>query len=114
MKQFVLMIKEGTPDDVPLRTPEEMQETYLAWMEQMIEKKAYKTGSRLSKNQWDIGLDGRVGNDGPFVESKELIGGIVIFAARDHEEALNIVKLSPFYGYHPLVLREANQMYEVP
>ncbi len=42
--------------------------------------------------------DGRTVTDGPFVESKEAVGGYVLIQARDMAEAVEIAKGCPIFA----------------
>jgi len=62
----------------------------------------HKSGHFVSSNslEWDVATvrarNGRpVVTDGPFVEAKEIVGGLVIIEARDLAEAVRIASLHP-------------------
>jgi len=52
--------------------------------------------------------DGRLSaSDGPFVETKEMLGGIVVIEARDRDEALDIAGNLPHAGIGHVEVRPA-------
>ena len=62
------------------------------------------TGTRLRSRNWGddrqragvrAELHSDMVTDGPFVESKEVLGGVTVIDARDLDRALEIARLSP-------------------
>lgn len=46
--------------------------------------------------------------DGPFIETKEHVGGIMVIRARDRQEALEVAARSPVVRYGAIELRETH------
>ena len=66
------------------------------------DEELHKSGHFVSSNslEWDVATvrarNGKqVVTDGPFVEAKEIVGGLVIIEARDLAEAVRIASLHP-------------------
>ena len=66
------------------------------------DEELHKSGHFVSSNslEWDVttvrARNGKtVVTDGPFVEAKEIVGGLVIIEARDMAEAVRIASLHP-------------------
>ncbi|NCT93150.1 MAG: transcription initiation protein [Chitinophagaceae bacterium] len=95
MKNFMFLFRGGL--DPQSASPEEMQqnmEKWFAWVNDLQSKGIYTagealmpTGKTLHKNQ--------VVTDGPFVESKEIVGGFFIVKAENLDAALEIAKGCP-------------------
>lgn len=49
--------------------------------------------------------------DGPFTETKEILGGILILEARDQEEALNLISRHPGIRIGPFEIRPADEAF---
>lgn len=71
---------------------EEMYSKFLAWKEKFADN-IFDMGGRLE-------ADGKVvtsesATDGPFVESKEIVGGYMVVEADSFEEAMEVARESP-------------------
>lgn len=112
MKQFALLIKENVeviPEDEEIQ---KMEESYIKWMDDMIDKGNYVSGSRLSQTRETLQPDGEIISDGPYVETKEMIGGIVIIQAKDTQQALELARTCPMHQVHNIDLREISHVYD--
>ena len=50
--------------------------------------------------------------DGPFAESKDVIGGFWVISAKDYDEACQVAETSPHLGYGGRIeVREIDEMY---
>ncbi len=111
MEDFMLIVRAYDYTNV---TPEEMQkrmEAYRPWMEKMTASGRYKGGAplepgtgRLVKNK------NTVLTDGPFLESKEIIGGYVIVQAEGFDEAVRFAKECPLINHCELEVRKLGKM----
>ena len=84
-------------------SPEELQTVMSqckAWFDQLTAQGKIKAGQPLVREGAIVsGRDGRVVADGPFAESKEVIGGYLLLQADSLEEAVAIAKGSPSLAY---------------
>ncbi|MEQ8426012.1 MAG: YciI family protein, partial [Cyclobacteriaceae bacterium] len=55
--------------------------------------------------------DNEIISDGPFVEPKEIIGGIVIIRAENMEAALKLVETCPMHYTLDIEVRESKHVY---
>jgi len=81
-------------------SPEEMQKQmgkWWAWQSKMEEAGIVKGGNALKPDSRRISGPDRTISDGPFVESKELVGGYYIVKADSLEAAAEIAKDYPDY-----------------
>ena len=92
---FIFRYQQNTPDP----TPEEMQQIFGAWMGWMKNMKAkgqYLAGDPLGDAGKVLrGPHGGKMTDGPFAESKEIVGGYMIIAADSLDQAAAIAKGCP-------------------
>jgi hypothetical protein len=112
MAQFMLLVRGGN-EGLTGRTPEEYQrvlQQYFDWSDQLrrdghhIRSDELKSGGRTVRVR-----DGRAVIDGPYVESKEGVGGYYMIEARDEDEAAELAKGCPVLGHGGLVeVREIN------
>ena len=100
MAKFMFVYRGGDDSE---RSPEEMQQSMQVWMD-WIENgtkagwildggDALKPGGRI------VGPDQSV-TDGPFTESKELVGGYSMIEAADYDAAVEYAKTSPMISQH--------------
>ena len=86
---------------------EELQE-YIdqnnAWLQQLMTSGKAKGGQALARGGAIVsGKNGRNVTDGPFAESKEVIGGYMLLSVKTFEEAVAIAKTAPNLAYGALV-----------
>jgi hypothetical protein len=84
-------------------SPEELQTVVSqckAWFDQLTAQGKIKAGQPLVREGAIVsGRNGRLVADGPFAESKEVIGGYLLLQADSLEEAVAIAKGSPGLAY---------------
>jgi hypothetical protein len=105
MPQFVLLLRdEGMfPDNV---SPEEIQQIiqrYTQWKE-----KVRGSGQKLYDGEGRVVVrkDGGVSvTDGPYVESKEVLGGYFLLEAQDYDTVSKLVEDCPHLDYGSIEIR---------
>lgn len=99
MKEFMLIFLGPSYDELGL-SPEELQGRmgkWFAWGDKMKAQGIYRGGAALhTPGKRITGVD-RVESDGPFVESKELIGGYYTVAVDSFEAAAIVAQDYPDY-----------------
>lgn len=99
MAQFMLLLRGG---DFKRYSPEEMQkitEQYLAWADQLRSAGRYLGGDELKNDGRILSVqNGRI-VDGPFTETKEMIGGYFVIAADDLAEAARLAHACPHFKF---------------
>ena len=95
--QFLFVFR--SPQDQPDPTPEEMQKifgSWMAWVKNLKDKGVYVAGQPLEEAGKVLrGPRGKSLTDGPFVESKEIVGGYLIVLADSLEAATTIARDCP-------------------
>ena len=97
MKQFILLLHEDA-EAVKNLSPEQMQELvgqHMQWSEKLQKNGNYVGGSGLDQNGKRIVGKDAIIKDGPYIESKELIGGYYVIQAEDYDSAVEIAKGCP-------------------
>lgn len=95
MKNFMFIFRGGL--DPQTASPEDFQQNMDQWMEWVGGLQAngtYVAGEALMPTGKTL-HKGNLITDGPFVESKEIVGGFFIVRAASIEEATEIAKGSP-------------------
>ena len=107
MSSFMLLLHSPTgrprvAADASVHT--QITREYMAWADRMREQGHLKGGSKLTDDSGKIMRGGeRVSTtDGPFPESKEVVGGYFLVSARDYAEACRLAESCPHlkYGSH--------------
>ena len=108
-----LLLSRGKWD--PNKSPEEIQKAiddFYVWHEKLVGEGKFKPGQRLATEGKMVSLTGII--DGPFTETKEVIGGYWFVCARSLEEAAAIAADSPClacglsYEIRPVELERAS------
>lgn len=114
MSEFLLLLHEPQ-NGFANTSPEEMQaiiEKYQAWG-QSLARQGRIVESRKLKDDGGRRLQ-RSGNgvvmDGPFSETKEVIGGFFLIKAKDYQEALELCRDCPHLEYGTIQLREIDRV----
>ena len=105
MPQFVLMLRDSGsfPSDI---SPEEIQEIiqrYSDWKD-----KIQGTGQKLHDGEGRVVVrkDGGLAvTDGPYVESKEVLGGYFLVEAEDYDAASKLVEDCPHLDFGSIEIR---------
>ena len=101
MKNFILLLHENA-EEVKGYSPEKMQELvegHMKWAQQLQEAGHMLGGAGLGTEGVRIVGKNALIKDGPYIESKELIGGYYIIAARDFEHATEIAQGCPCHKW---------------
>ncbi len=111
MEEFILIIKEESKTSISDSDGQQLERSYKEWMNKLIEQGQYVHGNRLTTKQHQLAAGTDMLSDGPFVEPKELIGGIVIVKASSLEEARKIATSCPMHQYHDIEIRATKNAY---
>jgi hypothetical protein len=115
MAKFMLILHK-TPGIWRQLSPEEMQrkvEKYRAWMDKIHSSGRHVSSEKLGEEGGKhLGLQkGRLTIvDGPYSESKEVVGGYFVFRAANYEEAIELTRDCPFLDDGRIELRQTDPM----
>jgi hypothetical protein len=109
-----MVIPRDPPEGLGL-SPAEMQkilEKYMAWTRKLAEAGKLDHGNKLKDGEGRV-VGKRGGEkgpaftvtDGPYAESKEVLGGYWVILARDYDEAVRLVMDSPHLQFGTLEIR---------
>jgi hypothetical protein len=97
MKDFMFIFK-GAGQQYNF-SPEQMQQhmqSWFGWIESLKAKNLYVSGDALMPaGGKTVTGSKKLVTDGPFAESKELVGGVLVIKAASYEEAAEIAKGCP-------------------
>jgi hypothetical protein len=104
MPDFILLLHRpaAAPPAFPPEQLAAITKDYMGWNERMRAEGRVKAGEKLTNDRGRImrANAGRVTvTDGPYAESKEVLGGFFVIAARDYDEACRIAETCPHFKY---------------
>ena len=105
MKEF-MMIFIGADYEALGLSPQQLQERmgkWFAWGDKMKEKGILRGGEALYAHGKQITGPDRIESDGPFAESKELVGGYYTVAVDSYEEAAKVAQDYPDFDLNGTV-----------
>ncbi|MEO6967505.1 MAG: YciI family protein [Rhodanobacteraceae bacterium] len=114
---YLLLILEQR-DDRDQRTQAEGQAAYedmSRWRDNLRQRGVLQTAEALRPDRDAVRVSKRDGKrtilDGPFIESKEMVGGFFLLDCTSREDALSIVEECPATEYATVELRELAPCY---
>ena len=106
MKEFLLTIVAPNKRQLSAADEAKCIVDYGKWAKSLGE--AHILGRRLSLSEGAmLPKKDSIITDGPFIEAKELIAGIVVIQAKDMEEASSIAGTCPLNSYFHLFIKES-------
>jgi hypothetical protein len=96
MKDFMLIFRSRT--DLPQLSPHEMQsnmQQWFSWIDKLKKENLYVAGEALMQPGKVVKGEQPVVTDGPFTESKEIVGGFFVVKANSFEDASELAKDCP-------------------
>ncbi len=103
MEKFMFIFHGGSDVAPEMRAPEAMQkhmQKWFAWIEKLQQEGRYVGGEALEPTGKFVSGPKQIVTDGPFAESKELVGGYFIVSARDMDEAIMLTKDYPDFIFN--------------
>jgi hypothetical protein len=102
MKDFMFIFRNGMEaSSSSYASPEDMQNNmqfWFEWVEKLKSQGVYKAGEALMPGGKTIKGDDPVITDGPFAESKELVGGFFVVKAESLDAAIELTKDYPDFS----------------
>jgi hypothetical protein len=115
MAKFMLIFHQ-TPGNWRNVLPEEMQrkvERYQAWTDKMHSEGRHVSSEKLGEEGGKLltlKKDRLIIIDGPYVETKEVVGGYFLFRAANYEEAIKLARDCPFLEDGRIEIRQTDPM----
>jgi hypothetical protein len=113
-----MMLLHTNPNSPRPTSPDEIMavtKSYMVWADRMRAEGRLKGGEKLTFDAGKVMRPNGGGKvtvtDGPYAESKELIGGYFAISAKDYDEACRIAASCPHLGYGGSIeVRQVDQM----
>ena len=117
MASFLLLLHRSSDFKRVFADPEQamrITREYMDWADRMRAEGRLKGGNRLTDDAGKIlkANNGRAATtDGPYAESREVVGGFFMLAANDYTEACHIAETCPHLKYGAFI--EVRQVQEL-
>ena len=93
MPQYAVLIYENVP---PEDLPADVQQAHLSLPDRIAEQGGrVVAGLGLHESSTATAVRGDLLTDGPFIETKEELGGIYVLEARDLDHAISLARMTP-------------------
>jgi hypothetical protein len=116
MPNFLFLLHQNTDRPKPSSPAEfgAIMKEYMAWTERLRAEGRHKGGEKLTEDPGKVlrPNGGRtVVTDGPYAESKEVVGGYYVVSAADYAEAVRVAEGSPHLKFGGRIeIRQIDQM----
>ena len=101
MEKFMYLFRGGenhAHNSQNSETAQKNMQAWMKWMEGLGQKGILVGGEPLQPTGKQVNGTKKLVTDGPFVETKELVGGYLIVNAKDINEAVEISKGCPIFA----------------
>lgn len=111
-----MLLPMDRPDPFDSLAPDEIQtilQRYIAWSDALRAGGRMLDGNKLVDNEGRVLRrdEGRiVVRDGPYAETKEVIGGYWLVQADSYDDAVSLARDCPHLDYGTLVIRQIEEM----
>ena len=116
MPQFMLILRGDTTVDYSQWSPEDMQRVigeYESWAANLAQKNLLIDGKKLTDFDGKVVVPGKEGvtvKDGPYVETKEVVGGVYLIRAESFDHAVELCKNHPNLQFGSIEVRQLDFM----
>ena len=116
MTKFLLLLRASIEKDYSQFTPEDMQnviQRYEAWAGALAAENRLLAGQKLTDEGGAVlhpGASGVTKKDGPYVETKEVVGGYYIVEADSYDHAVQLCEGHPNFEFGSIEIREIDFM----
>ena len=97
MSEFTYLFRGGKRPESPEGMQQAMQK-WRTWMKQLGENGQLKNpGGPLERTGKVVKGEGKTVTDGPYAETKDIVGGFIIVEAKDIDQAVELSKGCPIF-----------------
>ncbi len=97
MEKYMFIFLGGDPSKLSPEAQQANMQKWFAWVEKLTKEQRYVSGEALLPGGKTITGIKKTVTDGPFTESKELVGGYFVVHAKNLDEAVTMAKECPDY-----------------
>jgi len=117
MAKYMLILRGDITKEQKEYSPDEMQkliQAYEGWAGGLAQKGLLEMGKKLTDQGGKVMMPGPKGDvsvkDGPYVETKEVVGGVYIIKADSYDHAVELCKGHPNFQFGSIEIRELDFM----
>lgn len=114
MEKYMFIFFGGDPSQLSPDAQQTHMQKWFDWVEKLTQEKRYVGGEALLPGGKTIKGSKKVVTDGPFTESKELVGGYFVVLAKNLDEAVEMAKACPDYDLNGVVEVRAVMKFDNP
>lgn len=103
MEKYMFIFYGGDPSHLSPEAQQAHMQKWFDWVQKLTNEKRYVGGEALIPGGKTIAGLKKVVTDGPFAESKEVVGGYFVVLAKNLNEAVEMAKECPDYGLNGIV-----------
>ncbi len=103
MEKYMFIFLGGDPSHLSPEAQQTHMQKWFDWVQKLTAEKRYVAGEALLPGGKTISGARKVVTDGPFAESKEVVGGFFVVLAKNLAEAIEIAKECPDYALNGIV-----------
>ena len=103
MEKYMFIFYGGDPSHLSPEAQQAHMQKWFDWVQKLQDQKRYAGGEALIPGGKTVTGPKKVVTDGPFAESKEVVGGYFVVLAKNLNEAVEIAKDCPDYGLNGIV-----------
>lgn len=97
MEKYIFLFRGGDGSSLSPEQQQEQMGKWMQWVDKLSKQGRYLAGEPLLPVGKTITGPKKSVTDGPFAESKEIVGGFFMIHAKDLDEATEIAKECPDY-----------------
>lgn len=109
MTKYMLILRGDVTQDYSKFTPQDFQEilaAYQAWGEKMAAEGRLELGHKLTDQGGKVIAPKGDVKDGPYVETKEVVGGVYVIEAESYDHAVKLCENHPNFKFGSIEVRE--------
>jgi len=111
MEKYMFIFFGGDPSHLSPEAQQAHMGKWFAWVEKLTKENRYVFFEALQPGGKTVRGPKKTVTDGPFAESKEIVGGFFVLNAKNLDEAVQIAKDCPDYDLGGIVeVREVMKM----
>jgi hypothetical protein len=118
MPKYMLILRDDITKDLSGIGPEQFGEilaAYEAWGAKLAKSGNLQLGRKLQNEGGRVLEPDAIGKhvsakDGPYVETKEVVGGVYLISARDYDHAVKLCEGHPHFRFGSIEVREIDFM----
>ena len=114
MEKYMFIFIGGDPSHLSPEAQQAHMQKWFAWVEKLTNEKRYVSGEALLPGGKTIKGSKKAVTDGPYAESKEVVGGFFVVNAKDLNEATEMAKACPDYDLGGIVEVREVMKFDMP